>query len=103
MFDSYSDGFCPQCLLTNQQEAMVLNRMDLWECPICHLQVAGGHGIALIQRERGEGLFRHTKVVATDHMVGVLLQKQSASDPFAGGGAFRDKEELRFFLAEEVK
>lgn len=103
MFDSYSDGFCPQCLLANKQVAMGLNRMDFWECPNCRLQMSGNGVAVMVLRLRGQGIFKQCKVAATDHLVGVLLQKQSTTDPLASGGNFRDEKDFRTFLEKEVK
>lgn len=103
MFDVYSDGFCPQCLLANKQVAMNLNRMGFWECPVCRLQAAGGGGAVMVLRERGEGFFRDNRVSATDHLVGAFLLKQSATDPMASGGYFSGEADFRSFIEKEVK
>lgn len=102
MFDNFNDGYCPQCALENREVEMLLNRGDYWECPECHLQGRGG-GSLMVLRERGRGDFKSYRLGATEHIVAVLILKQSAGDPYESDGAFRDEAEFRAYLANEVK
>ena len=95
MFSSFSDGFCPQCLLDNREIVMNLNRQDLWECPCCHLQGAGRAGGLMLLNVRGSGTFRQKATAATDFIVGALLTKQKEDDPLTPGGAFTSETEFR--------
>jgi len=103
MFDRFSDGFCPQCLLEDRQVEMLVNRMDLWECPDCGLQGAGGGPALIVQRERGKGVFKNYRLSATEHLRGVWLARQSVGDWATADGAFRDEAEFRAFLAHDVR
>ncbi len=103
MFDNYSDGYCPQCALVDQQIDMLLNRGDYWECPVCHLQAAGSEGTFMILRERGSGDFRPDRVSATEHILGAFVTKESAEHPLQPGGWFQDEAELRRFLDDTAQ
>ena len=70
------------------------NRGDYWECPECHLQGRGG-GSLMVLRERGTGDFKSYGLGATESLLGVLILKQSADDPYESDGAFRDEAEFR--------
>jgi hypothetical protein len=99
MFDEFSDGCCPQCLLENRRVAMKLNDADFWECPDCHLR---GHsrspGMFAIMRSRG-----HCEVLkniqATDFVVGWVLSPAAAERPYLPIGGFNSETEFRKFLA----
>jgi len=56
MFDHYSDGYCPQCALKNDEVEMLLNIMDYWECPVCHLQAAGSQVSMITPTAKARGL-----------------------------------------------
>ena len=74
MFDIFNDGYCPQCLLDSGRNEMILNRGDLWECPLCHLQAhSASMGLFAILGERGEGDLKETK--ATDQIKGRILTR----------------------------
>lgn len=100
MFESYTDGACPQCALERQPVAMRLNRDDHWECPQCLLQMAGSSAQVMILRTRGVGDFKQPVVSATDHLSGTFMTRQSHDDPWASGGPFRNADDLRAFLAQ---
>ncbi|HEY4963074.1 MAG TPA: hypothetical protein VIH90_00055 [Candidatus Saccharimonadales bacterium] len=101
-FDSYSDGYCPQCALNNEEVEMSLNQGDYWECPVCHLQAAGSNAGFMILRVRGAGTFKSHKVSATEYISGAFVTKQSLTDPFESDGWFQDEVELRRFIENEV-
>jgi hypothetical protein len=101
MFDQYSDGYCPQCLLDRKQEAMILNDHDFWECPACHLQARSASGHFVLLRTRGEGRLKSTK--ATEHIVGCFICRAELEDQFKTGSWFNNESELRNFLTNEVQ
>lgn len=103
MFDNFSDGYCPQCALKNEEVEMLLNRGDYWECPVCHLQAAGSKASFMILRERGLGCFKGHRVSATEYVVGALVTKQSADDPYQSGGWFKDEADFRVFLENSIQ
>jgi hypothetical protein len=80
MFDRFTDGFCPQCLLDDRQEDMFLNKHDYFECPVCRLQARKGNGIFIILTERGEGRLRSTK--ASGWILESSLFKSTSPDIF---------------------
>jgi hypothetical protein len=51
-----SDGNCPQCDLSGNNIRVYLNKGDLWECPICHLQLQtiGEKDLGIV-KARGNG------------------------------------------------
>lgn len=102
MFDNFSDGYCPECLLKDAHVEMLLNRRDYWECPTCRLQAAGGGPGFMVLRERGKGQYKSYRVAASEHVTGALITRQSADDPFESDGAFQDEAEFREFLEKEV-
>jgi len=55
MFDQFSDGYRPECLLKNEMRDMILNDSDFWEYPVCHLQACSGGGFFMLLRTRGNG------------------------------------------------
>lgn len=102
MFDQFTDGYCPQCLLRNERVEMVLNSSDFWECPVCRLQghTASGGMFALL-RERGTGKLREGK--ATECVTGFVLTKAKVDEWYrADRSGFSDEDALRRFLREEV-
>jgi rubredoxin len=103
MFDDYNDGLCPQCALQEKGIEMLLNSGDYWECPVCHIQAAGGGGRFMILRERGSGEFKSERVGATGHIVGAYVCAQSAEDPLASDGKYIDEAAFRAFLEHEVR
>jgi hypothetical protein len=101
MFDRFTDGFCPQCLLEDRQEDMLLNEHDYFECPVCRLQARKGNGIFIILTERGQGRLRSTK--ASDWVLGFVLFKSTSLDIFADQPEpFQGEEDFRGFL-ESIK
>ena len=110
MYDEFSDGYCPECLLDDKKIPMVINRGDLWECPECHLQACGGGGAApfVIMRIRGTGQLIPEGKKATDHICGCILDRAQKGlttrhrySP--DGTGFDSEEDLRQFLKNEVK
>jgi len=103
MFDEFSDGYCPQCMLDNQRVDMVLNMSDFWECPKCRLQAHSASPMMFaILRERGTGKLRKEK--ATSQVSGCVLTKARVDAWYrADSSGFPDEEALRRFLREEVK
>ena len=99
IFDQYSDGFCPQCLLVNRRVAMKLNDSDFWECPDCHLQAhSRSKGMFAIMHKRGKcAEFRN--VEATASVIGWVLSPAAAEAPFKPQGGFNSEAELRIFLS----
>ena len=99
MFDEFSDGYCPQCLLEDQRVAMKLNDVDFWECPDCHLQAhSRSSGMFAIMRTRGNCTdFRYE--VATKFVNGWVLSQAAAEAPYKPEGGFGCEEDLRTFLA----
>jgi hypothetical protein len=98
MFDQFSDGYCPECLLADRKVTMILNRSDFWECPECRLRAhtASLNMFALL-RERGAGRLKETR--ATDHVVGFVLTRADAKDYFsADSSGFKSEQELRLFF-----
>jgi hypothetical protein len=54
MFNKYSDGYCPQCLLEEHEIPLFVNNIDFWECPVCRLQCHScTFSVLSIMRERG--------------------------------------------------
>lgn len=98
MFIAYSDGFCPQCLLEGRDAAMHLNCQDLWECPHCHLQAAGGAGSFMILNERGNGNFKPGPTSATDYIVGAFINREREDDPMQSDGPFASESQFREFI-----
>jgi len=100
MFDQFSDGYCPQCLLENERREMIENNKDFWECPVCHLQARSDGGMFVLLRTRGEGHLKDTKATAT--IMGWVLCRAKKTNPFETGEDFKHESELRQFLADEV-
>lgn len=103
MFDDYSDGYCPQCALQDQETEMQLNCGDYWECPVCHLQAAGGGGRLMILRQRGTGEFKKERIGASEHIVGAYVCAQSTEDPLESDGKYMNEVAFRAFLDHEVR
>ena len=98
MFEQYSDGYCPECLLNNQMVPMVLNKNDSWECPECHLQATKIGCFFALLHVRGKGILKTMK--ATDNVCGMILTKTTSSDTLlAEATGFRKEQDLRDFLA----
>lgn len=95
MFDPFSDGYCPQCLLDDRKVPMQLNVNNFWECPVCHLQ-AMARGIFTILRTRGSGKWspRVAGTKATDEIIGSVLTKLESwrGDPKDAGIASIKKD-----------
>ena len=103
MFDSFSNGYCPQCLLEDKKISLVVNQLDFWECPVCRLQcVSDGVSVLSIIRERGDG---HLKdILATDWIKRFTLSRTKMDDITKSDGfTFRNEEELKGFLEKEVE
>lgn len=102
MFDKYSDGYCPQCMLDNKMVSMMLNLDDLWECPECRLQAHNCSAFFIaIMRKRGKGELKRHK--ATDHVRGIILTRAAADDQFGvDSSGFGDENDLRVYLNKEV-
>jgi len=100
MFDKYSDGYCPQCLLENRRLIMKLNDCDFWECPDCHLQAhSRSAGMFAIMRTRGSCTdFKDSQSV--DFIMGWILSPATAEAPYRPQGGFSAETDLRRFLAE---
>lgn len=58
MFQPFTDGFCPQCLLDEERPQLRLNSSDLLECPQCKLQALVGVGRLILLRSRGKSDFK---------------------------------------------
>ena len=103
MFDSYNDGYCPQCLLDDKKIQLVVNQMDFWECPACRLQfVSNGVSILSIMRERGEG--RLKDILATDWIKRFTLSRTYPNDITKSDGTrFSAERELREFLERGIE
>lgn len=103
MFDKFSDGYCPQCLLDNERVEMFLNMSDFWKCPKCRLQAhTASMGMYAILRERGSGQLREEK--ANSQVNGWVLTKARLDEWYrADSSGFPDKDALRRFSREEVK
>jgi len=63
-------GNCPQCEMKDVANEMLLNSMDFFECPECHLQTTAFPDAVAILKWRGEGDFRQTITKATAGFVG---------------------------------
>jgi len=102
MFDRFSNGYCPQCMLDGNRFMMQLNDKELWECPECHLQAhTATAGMFAVLRERGTGKLEELR--ATDRVVGRILTKADAEDQTqADTSGFKMEAELRAFLEKEV-
>lgn len=103
MFDPFSDGYCPQCLLEDKKNPLVVNQMDFWECPSCRLQcVSDGISVLSIIRERGDGQLKD--IVATEWIKMFTLSRTPMNDiTKSDGSTFRNEEELRGYLENEVE
>ena len=66
-------GNCPECEMKGELIEMLLNSMDFFECPKCHLQVTAFPDAVAVLRWRGEGEFRQTTCRATDSFIGQQL------------------------------
>jgi hypothetical protein len=97
MFDIYSDGKCPQCLLDGVDSDMALNKGDHWECPICKLQARGGANITILA-ERGNGEFKKPQILAKTYVVGSHMYAQDRDEPLEVGSAIQSEAQLRTFL-----
>ena len=99
MFDAFSDGYCPQCLLEGRRVALKLNQADFWECPDCHLQAhTRSLGMLAVMRTRGNcRVFR--REVAPDCVIGWVVCRAAAEAPYKPGGELGSEAELRTFLA----
>jgi len=104
MFSALNDGYCPQCLLDNKKNELLLNDLDFWECPECHLQChTASMSILSIMRNRGEGhLSKETK--ASEWVKSYTLSR-SDKEHFrkSDGSIFKNEQELRDFILNEVK
>jgi len=105
MFDQFSDGYCPECLLKNEMRDMILNDSDFWECPVCHLQARSGGGFFVLLRTRGNGRLKTTK--ATDpgnRAIGLVLIRAKIDNKFEVDVSedFKSEDDLREFLTKEV-
>jgi hypothetical protein len=102
MFDPFSDGYCPQCLLDDKKIPLVVYQMDFWECPSCRLQcVSDGVSVLSIIRERGDGQLKD--LLATDWIKRFTLSRTRMNDiTKSDGTTFRNEEELWGFLEKEV-
>lgn len=98
MFDRFNDGYCPQCLLDDEQRPMILNRSDFWECPVCHLQARSNAGMFVLLRTRGEGNLKDTH--ATSQVVGWVLCRAQRDDWQETGEDFKTEAQLREFLTQ---
>jgi hypothetical protein len=49
---NFFDGLCPECVLSHVTQEMWLNRVDVFECPQCHLMVSLASGLrdAILRR-----------------------------------------------------
>ena len=102
MFDQFSDGYCPQCMLDGNQVVMILNKMDFWECPQCQLQAhTASAGMFALLKERGNGQLKVQE--ASKYVVGYVLTNVKDDDEFAASSeGFRSREDLQAFLEHEV-
>lgn len=101
MFDQFSDGYCPQCLLNSKRTDMILNTNDFWECPTCRLQARGGGGVFVVLRTRGKGSLKDTK--ATKRVIGWFLGKAKSDDLLSPDSSpVKNEADLREFLAKFV-
>jgi len=109
MFEQFSDGYCPECMLNDKKVPMMLNTGDLWECPECRLQATSGSvGTFVLLRKRGTGQLSTSMTKATDNVIGWLLDKAQKGSSLRKcfspeGSGFDSEEELRQFLKNEVK
>ena len=103
MFDKFSDGYCPQCLLDDQHIPLMVNQLDFWECPHCRLQcVSDGVSVLSIIRERGEG--RLKDISAPEWVKRFTLSRSKVNDiSESDGSVFSGEEELREFIQNEVE
>lgn len=103
MFEKFSDGYCPQCLLEDKQNSMVANSDDFWECPECKLQcVTVGETYFAILRERGSGFIKDTK--ATEWVKRLLLSRGDKNHiTQSDKSLFHSEQELIDFLKNDVK
>lgn len=103
MFNEFSDGFCPQCLLEDKIIPLVQNNMDFWECPECRIQChTCTSSVLSIMRERGDGLLKD--IQATDWVKRYILSRgDKDSITRSDGSTFSNEHELREFLENEVK
>jgi hypothetical protein len=82
-------GNCPECEMKNATIEMLLNSMDFFECPKCHLQVTAFPDAVTILKWRGTGEFRQTVTKATHGFIGQQLYASSDQNeilPDKGGG-----------------
>jgi hypothetical protein len=98
MFDGFSDGNCPQCLLDDKKIPLVVNQMDFWECPVCRLQcVTDRVSVLSIIRERGNGLLKD--ILATDWIKQFILSRTDLNNiTKSDGSKFSEERELREYL-----
>ena len=103
MFDPFNDGYCPQCLLDDKKNPLVVNQMDFWECPSCRLQcVSDGVSVLSIMRERGDGTLKD--ILATDWIKRYSLSRTQMNDiTKSDGSTFQKEKELRGFLERVVE
>lgn len=103
MFSELNDGYCPQCMLNEISVALVINADDIWECPECHLQIHNCNFFFMaVMRQRGTGNLKDVDALA--HIRGKILTKASTEDLFkADPSGFKDEDDFRDFLSEEVK
>jgi hypothetical protein len=103
MFDPFSDGYCPQCLLEDKKNPLVVNQMDFWECPSCRLQcISDGVAVLSIMRGRGDGQLKD--ILATDWIKRFTLSRTKMDDiTKSDESTFSNDEELRGYLENEVE
>jgi hypothetical protein len=103
MFEPYSDGYCPQCLLEEQKVAMQLNGEDFWECPQCQLQansIMPGF-FALLPLRAKSGQLKQAK--ATDQIEGWAICPAETASPYFPRPEIFSEAQLKAFLSSVVQ
>ena len=100
MFSIFYEGYCPQCLLEDQKIELVLNDIDQFECPQCHLQVNLSSPLyAMICTYRTKGRLKSNGPKATEHTGGRGFCEQEGHWT---GEIILEEEELRRYIGKIV-
>ncbi|MCX8492981.1 MAG: hypothetical protein ORN23_01965 [Chthoniobacterales bacterium] len=101
MFEEFSDGLCPHCLLSEKDNPMRINRRDNWECPECHLCAVSPKPLFIVRKKKGMGNFRETVTLATEKVAGFQLCIEGPNGYLEDDYTpVKSEDELRDFLSK---
>ncbi|WP_082893377.1 GIY-YIG nuclease family protein [Rufibacter ruber] len=98
-----NDGYCPECLLQDEEVELLLNKDDFWECPKSNLQLAVFGTDAVTLKFRGTGKFKEETEFGTQNISGAALAHAKGANYYSDIVLFSSLDEFGAYLTNDIE